>query len=52
VVLVGETDWEFGDADRPELVATSVVSEEHVADGPECHFTVNVEVPPDQEADN
>ncbi len=41
-----------GEEDRLEWVAISVVSEEHVADKPEYHLTVNVEVPPVQEADN
>ena len=34
------------------MVETTVVSELHVDDAPEYHFTVKVEVPPDQEADN
>jgi hypothetical protein len=48
---MGETVSVLGDADTPELVATTVVSEEQVADEPEYQVTVNVEVPPDQEAD-
>ena len=49
---VGETDRESGDPDRLEWVVSNFVSNTQVAELPEYHFTVKVEVPPDQEADN
>jgi len=52
VAEAGETDSVSGDADTPEWVATTVVSDEQVDDEPEYHVIENVEVPPVQEADS
>jgi len=51
VLVVGLTDKVSGDADRPLWVTTRVVSDEQVADKPEYHFAVKVEVPPFHEAE-